>query len=220
MPAVARCQRAYRAAGTAQSAKAPGTALRMQTCHRGSRGAAGAAEWARLGVGLAAGCAMAILGSAMWATPAAATQAAPAARFAWDGVYTDLQADRGEREYGRTCFHCHGLALEGDGAREIPTLVSDPFMRRWRGRSVQALFDALRRSMPADDLGSLTPRATADMVAYLLRINGAPAGETPLPSAREALHGHRHRIRSPRDRRRPERGGAPGVDAKWSGRFL
>ena len=60
-------------------------------------------------------------------------------------------------------------------------------MRRWRGRSVQALFDALMRSMPADDLGSLTPRATADMVAYLLRINGAPAGETPLPSERGAL---------------------------------
>ena len=43
--------------------------------------------------------------------------------------------------------------------------------------------------MPADDCGSMTPRATADMVAYLLRINGAPAGETPLPSEREALAG-------------------------------
>jgi len=69
----------------------------------------------------------------------------------WTGVYTDTQADRGEREYGRTCAHCHGLSLEGDGSREIPALVLDSFMRHWRGRPVQALFDTLMRSMPADD---------------------------------------------------------------------
>ncbi len=151
---------------------------------------AGRRSWVRPALGLAAGCGMAVIGSALWAAPAAARQAAaPAARVAWDGVFTNLQADRGEREYGRTCAHCHGLSLEGDGAREIPALVSDPFMRHWRGRTVQALFDTLIRSMPADDRGSMTPRATADMVAYLLRINGAPAGETPLPSEREALAG-------------------------------
>ena len=111
------------------------------------------------------------------------------AKSAWDGVYTDLQADRGEREYGRTCAHCHGLSLEGDGAREIPTLVTDQFLRRWRGKPVQALFDSMMRSMPADDRGSLTPRATADMIAYLLRANGAPSGNSPLPSEREALAG-------------------------------
>jgi hypothetical protein len=108
-------------------------------------------------------------------------------RSAWDGVYSDIQADRGEREYGRACSHCHGLSLEGDGAREIPTLVSDQFLRRWRGKTVQTLFDSLMRSMPADDQGSLTPSVTADMIAYLLRANGAPAGESPLPAERDAL---------------------------------
>ena len=109
------------------------------------------------------------------------------AKSAWTGVYTDAQADRGEREYGRTCSHCHGLSLEGDGSREIPALVLDSFMRHWRGRPVQALFDTLMRSMPADDRGSMTPRMTADMIAYLLRANGAPAGESQLPSERDAL---------------------------------
>ena len=118
-----------------------------------------------------------------------AAQSASAPRNAWDGIYTELQADRGEREYGRTCSHCHGLSLEGDGAREIPTLVSDQFLRRWRGKTVQSLFDSLMRSMPADALGSLTPRMTADMIAYLLRANGAPSGEAPLPSERDALAG-------------------------------
>lgn len=110
-------------------------------------------------------------------------------RTVWDGVFTDLQADRGERNYGRTCSHCHGLSLEGDSGREIPALMSDQFIRRWRGRSVQALFDTLTRSMPADDVGSLTPRMTADLIAYLLRANRAPSGDEPLPAERNALAG-------------------------------
>ena len=118
-------------------------------------------------------------------TSGAAQSASP--KSAWDGIYSDLQADRGERAYGQTCAHCHGLSLEGDGAREIPTLVTDQFLRRWRGKPVQTLFDSLMRSMPADARGSLTPRATADMVAYLLRVNGAPSGDMPMPSERDAL---------------------------------
>lgn len=118
---------------------------------------------------------------------AVAAQEQTAAKSAWTGVYTDAQADRGEREYGRTCAHCHGLSLEGDGSREIPALVLDSFMRHWRGRPVQALFDTLMRSMPADDRGSMTPRMTADMIAYLLRANGAPAGDAQLPSERDGL---------------------------------
>jgi len=143
-------------------------------------------HWVRRAV-FAGGIGAASLVVASGAAPALAAQpAAAATRYAWDGVFTDVQADRGEREYGRTCSHCHGLALEGDGAREVPTLVSDPFMRRWRGRTVQALFDMLVRSMPADDRGTLTPRATADLIAYLLRANGAPGGEMPLPPERDA----------------------------------
>jgi len=131
---------------------------------------------------------MVVAGAVVIETSVAA-QSSAAAKSAWTGVYTDAQADRGEREYGRTCSHCHGLSLEGDGSREIPALVLDSFMRHWRGRPVQALFDTLMRSMPADDRGSMTPRMTADMIAYLLRANGAPAGDAPLPSERDALAG-------------------------------
>jgi len=128
---------------------------------------------------------MVVVAGAVVGTSAAAQE--KTAKSAWTGVYTDAQADRGEREYGRTCAHCHGLSLEGDGSREIPALVLDSFMRHWRGRPVQALFDTLMRSMPADDRGSMTPRMTADMIAYLLRANGAPAGDAQLPSERDAL---------------------------------
>ena len=104
-----------------------------------------------------------------------------------DGVYTDLQANRGEREYGRTCEHCHGAGLEGDAAKEIPPLVSDPFMRNWNGKSLKELFELLSRSMPADNRGSLSARTYTDLVAYLLRANDAPAGSSALPDSPAAL---------------------------------
>jgi cytochrome c len=107
----------------------------------------------------------------------------PARRSIWDGVYTDVQANRGEREYGRTCEHCHGAGLEGDSAREIPPLVSDPFMRTWRGKNLKELFDLLSRSMPADNRGSLSARTYTDLIAYLLRVNDFPSGTTALPEA-------------------------------------
>lgn len=110
-----------------------------------------------------------------------------AKRSIWDGVYTEQQANRGEREYGRTCEHCHGPGLEGDAGREIPPLVSDPFMRSWRGKNLKELFDLLSRSMPADNRGSLSARAYTDLIAYLLRANDVPAGTSVLPDASAGL---------------------------------
>jgi Cytochrome C oxidase, cbb3-type, subunit III len=110
-----------------------------------------------------------------------------ARRSIWDGVYTDIQANRGEREYGRTCEHCHGAGLEGDAAREIPPLVSDSFMRSWGGKNLRQLFELLSRSMPADNRGSLSARTYTDLIAYLLRVNDVPAGAAALPDAPAGL---------------------------------
>ena len=111
----------------------------------------------------------------------AAGQDAATKRSIKDGVYTELQANRGEREYGRSCEHCHGVSLEGDAAKEIPTLVSDPFIRNWNGKNLKELFDLLSRSMPADKRGSLSARTYTDLIAYLLRVNDFPSGTTALP---------------------------------------
>ena len=111
----------------------------------------------------------------------------PAKRTIWDGVYTDQQANRGEREYGRTCEHCHGASLEGDSAREVPALVSEPFMRSWNGKNLKDLFDLLSRSMPADNRGSLSARTYTDLMAYLLRANEAPGGASALPESPASL---------------------------------
>ena len=130
---------------------------------------------------------LALVGAAGILASDAAGQAPAAKRSIKDGVYTEVQANRGEREYGRTCEHCHGAGLEGDAAKEIPPLVSDPFMRNWNGKSLKELFDLLSRSMPADNRGSLSARTYTDLIAYLLRANEAPAGSSALPDSPAGL---------------------------------
>ena len=127
--------------------------------------------------------ALALVGAAGISASGAAGQAPAAKRSIKDGVYTEVQANRGEREYGRTCEHCHGGGLEGDTGREIPSLVSDPFMRNWNRKNLKELFETLSRSMPADNRGSLSARTYTDLIAYLLRANEAPAGTSALPDS-------------------------------------
>jgi cytochrome c len=105
----------------------------------------------------------------------------------WDGVYTEAQAVRGERQYGRSCEQCHGVNMSGDPVEEIPSLVLDSFMTDWNGKSVKDLFDTVKRSMPKDKPGSLGTGAYVDVVAYLLQANKFPAGTTELSRVPERL---------------------------------
>jgi hypothetical protein len=44
-------------------------------------------------------------------------------------------------------------------------------------------------TMPKDDSGSVSPEETADIIAYLLQSNDAPAGESEIPPDREQVKG-------------------------------
>jgi len=101
-------------------------------------------------------------------------------RSVWDGVYTEAQALRGERDYGRSCERCHGVDLTGDPVTEVPALQSAPFVEHWQGKTLKDLFDVLKRSMPADAPDSLTTRAYVDIVAYLMSANHFPSGSQEL----------------------------------------
>jgi cytochrome c len=111
----------------------------------------------------------------------------PPKQSVWSGVYTDQQATRGERQYGRACEHCHGADLAGDPVNEIPALSLDSFMTSWSGKSVKDLFDTVKRSMPKDKPGSLGTGAYVDVVAYLLQANKFPSGDRELPRTPEQL---------------------------------
>jgi S-disulfanyl-L-cysteine oxidoreductase SoxD len=118
-----------------------------------------------------------------------AAQNPPARRSVWDGVYTDAQAMRGERQYGRSCEQCHGPDLAGDAVMEVPALSLDSFMTSWNGKTVKHLFDTVKRSMPKDKPGSLGTGSYVDVVAYLLQANKFPSGARELPREAEQLEG-------------------------------
>lgn len=93
-----------------------------------------------------------------------------------DGVYTEEQALRGAEVTEDVCRECHDDE-EFVGA----------FIRSWAGASVAALFDDIYSLMPEDQPGSLPAQQYADVIAYILQLNGLPPGEVELGAARESL---------------------------------
>ena len=94
-----------------------------------------------------------------------------------DGVFTEAQASRGEATFRRVCSACHDTN-EFSGGR---------FRLTWVGQSAADLYDTIATLMPEGDPGSLTPAQYAGVVAYLLQVNGYPAGEAALPTSLSAL---------------------------------
>jgi mono/diheme cytochrome c family protein len=108
-------------------------------------------------------------------------------RSVWSGVYTTSQADRGRATFEASCAMCHRPDLSGRGP--IPALRGETFTGEQHGKSVGALYAAIRSTMPPGRPASLTPEAYADLVAYLLSANAFPPGRDELPSHEESLHG-------------------------------
>ena len=106
-------------------------------------------------------------------------------RTVWSGVYTEAQAERGAAAYAAHCQVCHGAQLTGVG--EAKPLSGSAFLSSWNGLTVGDLFDRVRSTMPATAPKSLPRETYADVLAYLLKFNGFPAGQTDLPGRVEAL---------------------------------
>jgi S-disulfanyl-L-cysteine oxidoreductase SoxD len=95
----------------------------------------------------------------------------------WDGVYTNAQADRGQRAVQQNCGSCHSPS-------EWPGPM---FISAWAGRSVADLQNNLMMTMPFDAPGKLTPEQYTDIVAYMLKLNNVPTGERELPADDDSL---------------------------------
>ncbi len=109
-----------------------------------------------------------------------AASAAPAYdKTAWDGVFTEAQAQRGQQVYQRACAVCHLDTLQGDAVS--PTLLGPSFVGRFAGQTTPEMIQNLRASMPQNAPDSLGDRAYVDLVAYLLKANGAKSGSAELP---------------------------------------
>ena len=79
---------------------------------------------------------------------------------------------------GAVCQSCH-----------TPTVhAGPPFRKVWFGRTLGELFGYLRREMPKSDPGSMSDEDYSLALAYLLKINGMPAGSEPLAADSTVLH--------------------------------
>ena len=93
------------------------------------------------------------------------------------GVFTAAQADRGREVYANSCANCHMASAHTGGT----------FASNWNGKRVSDLYDLIHSTMPVDAPGSLTAQQYADVIGYMLQLNGLPAGNTPLAPDAAAL---------------------------------
>lgn len=110
---------------------------------------------------------------------------APTGATTWAGVYTEEQATSGSAAYAKHCSECHLDDLAGDGF--APALKGPEFMNNWNTLSVGDLFERIRISMPPSNPNAVTPKEKIDIIAYLLKSSGFPAGTTELPSQADGL---------------------------------
>lgn len=101
-------------------------------------------------------------------TPAAPSAPAP---------YTSAQAQRGREVFTTICAACHGMA----------EFRGPLFRQTWMTRPIGDFYQHISTAMPQDQPGSLTPEQYLSVVAYVLQLNGHPAGERELPSDLTAL---------------------------------
>jgi mono/diheme cytochrome c family protein len=96
----------------------------------------------------------------------------------WSGVYTAAQAERGKDNFNKSCSNCHNADL--NGSVRAPALRGEHFMGNWGNASANALFIKLRDSMPATYPDTVPEAVKIDILAYLLQVNGFPAGKDEL----------------------------------------
>jgi S-disulfanyl-L-cysteine oxidoreductase SoxD len=100
------------------------------------------------------------------------------------GRYTAEQAVAGAQLYAIHCAMCHGNRLEGRG--EVPALTGR-FVANWAGRPLADMFAYISQAMPQHAPGTLAAEQNAQLISYILEVNGAPAGRRPLPADEAAL---------------------------------
>jgi mono/diheme cytochrome c family protein len=93
------------------------------------------------------------------------------------GVYTAAQADRGQVLFRSKCASCHAPNRFTD----------DLFYTSFAGKPMWEMFDVISDTMPEDNPASMKPEEYVDVMAYLLKLNNFPTGNTELPVGKDAL---------------------------------
>ena len=128
-----------------------------------------------LGLGAWAGLMLSASLSAGGANPSGLAAQAPKSVKA--GVYTAAQADRGQALFRSKCASCHAPNRFTD----------DLFYTSFAGKPLWEMFDVISDTMPEEAPGTLKPEEYVDVMAYLLKLNSFPTGDTELPVGKDAL---------------------------------
>ena len=107
------------------------------------------------------------------------------AKTVWDSVYSVAQAARGESAYAKGCARCHGAALSGGD--QSPPLAGSAFLGNWNGQSLIDLQQRIKTTMPSDSIGIYDGKFVTDVLAFMLKANGFPAGPAELAADDAAL---------------------------------
>ena len=84
---------------------------------------------------------------------------------------------RGAQLFAQHCTKCH-----------LPLDIQQRFKNDWYGRSGAELLETIRRTMPGEQPGSLTPQQYLDVTAYALKMGGLKTPQAPVsPSTLAAL---------------------------------
>jgi hypothetical protein len=66
-------------------------------------------------------------------------------------------------------------------------LTGEDFLKKWDAKTVGKLIDVTKRTMPPETPGRLSRPVCTDLVAYVLSVNGFPAGNAELRSGAPEL---------------------------------
>lgn len=92
-----------------------------------------------------------------------------------DGVYSEAQAEIGEKLYTEQCILCHDKKY------------FRPILKRWEGQSLSILFTVISTSMPESNPGFLTEKEYVDILAYILSLSRYAPGDSELDYRNGAL---------------------------------
>lgn len=90
------------------------------------------------------------------------------------GLFTQTQVDAGRQAYAEHCAACHMPDLAG--MNDSLPLAGKAFIGAWGTRGTAALYSKIQASMPYGRGGSLDEATYTNIVAYILRANGATLG--------------------------------------------
>jgi cytochrome c5 len=107
----------------------------------------------------------------------AQTTTADSLRSTLSGVFTEEQAAKGKDVFLGQCQSCHTNA----------DLTSADFKADWVGKMLSEFFTFLKETMPESEPGALSNEQYAAVTAYVLQLNGLPAGALPLATTADSL---------------------------------